>query len=421
MLRGSARQWFADDTDSWSMEGWPTSPQALYDSVGNVVWASWASVNGSTAGSTRQITTKLYDRSAKSWGPEHIVATNLNVDEHGSPGKTMDQYGRVNYLFGGHASNIKYSYTTNPRDPTSFTAAADIAGVFTYYQPVTVGAGLYLFSTSTGQGNQDICVLEGIPASTGGVPSWTNHGNLTNFGAFASWMGNATVSGTKIGFPFTYTSDTYQNDVYYGWWDTVTKAFSNIDGSFSVASGSLPISRATAQAHFQAFGSPSTLYSTTIPVQVVDGAGTTHVIFSNGLYTGSDEFGSFALQESHWTGSAWSASVGFAGSTQSNSFANVAACPSSDGGFDVYWSYTTNQLEDAWTIHWSPLSGFGTATKLLTATMYDIPLFQPVWNGPPDASLLVGEANNYFTYQNPTPISNPQPKLYLYGSNGFVT
>lgn len=390
--------------------------QSSYDSANTTTWFSWASVDGSTTGSQRYISVRTYNYATHAWSAEYHVAQNPNVDAHGSPALVGDQYGYRHAVFGGHASNAKYSYTTNPNDPSAWTAGPDISCGCTFYQLLNVGGTIYLLTENNGFGHQDIYLFKGTPSPTGGISSWTGVTYITNCGNFACWFGNAIVNGTKICIPFYYTDDVVFDDAYYGCFDTSNGSFSNIDGSTVISAGSLPITRTTAQNDFAVFLSPSSLYTGFGTTQIVDGAGTLHIFYGNGLASGS----SFTIYETHWTGSAWSSAVSV--TTFSNILSSVYPTAAVDGGYNLYWSKQTNQLDDIWQIHWNPTSGFNSAGLLFAATEYDLITLLPVYDGTtnaPTTDLVFGEVPAP-TYANPQPITNPNARFWAHTPSGYI-
>ena len=386
--------------------------QALNDSANTTTWFAWASVDGSTTGSTRHISVRTNNYSNGTWSAKYDIAANPNVDAHGSPAIVKDQYGYVHAVFGSHVSNAKYSYTTNSNDPSAWTAGSDIVCGCTFYQLVKVGTDIWLITDNNGNGHQDLYLFKGTPQSGGGVNSWTGVTYLTNCGNFACWMGNAIVSGTKICLPFYYTDDVVFDDAYYGCYDTSNGSFSNVDGSHVITSGNLPISRGTAQADFAVFLSPSSSYTGFGASQIVDGSGTLHIFYANGLASGS----SFPIYETHWTGSAWSTGVAIA--TLGNLYGAVFATSAADGGFDVWWPNVTTQLADIYTTHYNPSTGFNSASLFFKATNYNILQVSPGLNSisnAPTNQILFGEVQAPI-YANPQPITNPLARFWAYDS-----
>jgi hypothetical protein len=406
--------------------GWSTFPSAFYDPATKVVWVG---TSGSNNGSTRDIYVATYNLQSGTWSPGpnsqgYVVQANANSDGHGAPGLVMDQYGYVHSFCCGHAGNISYSWTTGPRNPASWTAGTAISGQYTFYQPTLYNGTIYLFTlmtTANGAGTEDIAVFTGTPSPSGGVASWSGPTQLTNFsrGVFSfAFMGNVAIRGNLLCFPFTYSigassSSAYDNDVYYACYNPATGALQDITGANIVASGSLPITRSTAQSEFEVVASTDTSHSTTNPVQAVDANGVVHILYANGLLSdASPGAGSFPILEAYSSGGAWTTGVAI-GCTTTNwlNFPAIVATGSGNGvraycsPSDTIGVAASTTLGTWGSFATIPLATNGTAWAAVTPF--------PLFNGPPQALALLLEVDNISgQYWNSA--------VALYGENGLI-
>lgn len=373
--------------------------QSFYDSVNKTTWLPYA---GSPDASARKIYVKTYNHRTGLWSPDQsspgtIIATNPNTDSHGEPGSVMDQYGYVHVFFGSHNSAFKYSYTTNPRDSSAWTAAPDIAGTNTVANPVFCNGKIYLFTQGL---NSQLSYYVGTPSPSGGC-SWSAEKQIFSTastpGVSFGWLGNAVTRGTRVYFAFTYAPypDVYIADCYFGFLETADGSFHNVNSSTVVAAASLPINRATAQANFLVFQTPDTSHATVIPTIAFDPLGQPHVMYGNGVISNTTtSAGSYVLYDSYWNGSAWTAGVQIGGNAQAGYFFSLPTLVATPTGIAAYWGQQNGGLEDAYTASWTSGGGWATGIKIKAANSWPISCFTPITNAIGQARVMFAESSS---------------------------
>ena len=115
---------------------------AFYDAVDDMTWQVFEGWDGSQ----RIVQCRLYDHGAGTWGPVYTVSTiTLEDDAHGQPSAVMDSNGYVHVFHTAHdlLDNVqgRYSVTTTPRDPSTFTGAGAFGQNITYPSALVFDVG----------------------------------------------------------------------------------------------------------------------------------------------------------------------------------------------------------------------------------------------------------------------------------------
>jgi hypothetical protein len=326
-------------------------------------------------------------------------------DNHGVPALCKDHEGYWHVFGAAHITTIKYASTDAPDDLSAWTArgaAADLDG--SYPHPVVVGSKLYLFYLRRNASADRGLKLRVFTAS-GGV--------LTPDGASLSildldedgtgpdervYLGNCIVVGSEIWFVAQRSSpndDNGRRDVYFARYDTATGALKNYDGSVTVASGSLPVTRATADSSFLTFDHTGTRHGTDIPVWFMDAAGHPYVFFADG-----DAGGPFRIKLIFDAGSGWQTED--TGVDAYGDFATFAPVLRRDGAILLYHNDPSEVLAGA---EWfgglgyghvaittrSPSGVWGSPERLLTSISKPTARFTPGINPHPSLRVLMSE------------------------------
>jgi hypothetical protein len=241
--------------DPMLTSGWePVSgPSAFYDSATDRTYVAWQFVG---VGSAKGIHIAYYDHTLESWSARYTVGNfDLADDDHGHPAIVKDADGYLHCFFGVHNNLAKYSTSTAPDDISAWTQNADAGPNQSYPKLSLISGSIYwMFRDGTVSTRRKLSVRSGTPAAGVYTPSALIE--LVDFGASSRvYHSEAHVVGTDIhvACAFADDGDTYRTGVYYVIYKTATGALTNYDGSTSVASGSLPISLATANSSFRVF------------------------------------------------------------------------------------------------------------------------------------------------------------------------
>lgn len=277
-------------------------PAAIYVSALGKTIVCWTVVGTSGSKSTQ---VAAYDHASDTWSERYVVGNldTLPDDNHGNPAIVQDADGFFHVFYGSHASTQPYSVSTAANDITSWTQNAPLSGAQTYPHPNLVGSVLYFMARNDADLTREKwAVRTATPAA--GVASFGSFTNLVDFGASTRVdSGEAIVVGTDIHWVSTKpnSADTSRKGVYYFVYKTTTGAVTNHDGSVSVASGSLPVDLATADASFRLFDHGSNQGE--VPSLCFDTAGDPHVTFADGTGT------SYQLKHIKRTSGTWSSPV----------------------------------------------------------------------------------------------------------------
>lgn len=399
-----------DITDYFAKDGgiipWFQSitPPAIYDSVSNKTYMSWLA--GTSGQYQMNVRGSEYNHATGAWTPSvKGFDANVNGDYHAVPSMCIDHQGYV-HLFGGCHNNVVQScVSASPRDMSvlNYNAGADnLSGTHGYPHPVLVGSTIYLFTRQNISGDMDFWVTPTATLS-GGRKTWGTQKKIWTFGtATRTYIGSCLAKGTDIHCSITYadSGDTVRRDVYYVVYDTLTGALKNVDGSYSVAAASLPITAANKN-NFLVYDQAATSTEGCIPYHCFDLSGNPHIVFMDG--SGS----AFNIKHTYWTGSVWSAPA----TIGTNSYRYQECCISakSDGSMEAMWSskksgkFTGPNGGGTIELNTRSVGGvWGTASVIATGTRAALNGAIPVQNAHDDMRWLFSETsrNNQSTYSN---------------------
>jgi hypothetical protein len=300
---------FANNGATQPHLGTAVYPAALHDSANDLTWFGTEAWNGTTR--FAQVTG--YDHSTGYWtaiagvGPIALVD-----DDHGTPALCLDHEGHLHAFYGSHHTDQHHSSTNAPIAGASMSGLwrinQPITGAeYTYPHPIAVSSGIKLLMRKRISASTKM-VLAVVPttALSAGVATWGTEVTLVDFGAdSAFYIGTTLKVGTSIHIVATKAdyADTKREHVYYFIYNTATGAVTNHDGSYSVASGSLPITLANADANCRLFTHSGGNDEGGAPALCFDTTGDPHVIFKDGTA------GSYTVKHIKRTAGTWSSPV----------------------------------------------------------------------------------------------------------------
>lgn len=403
--------YFANDGANYSFAGNATGPASFYDATGNKTWIArevWT-------GSERAVVVQTYDHATARYSSPYTVSTEcLTDDAHGVPAICMDHEGYVHCFFGAHNSAMKHSVTAAVRDPSSWTAQANIGTDTSYPHPVRMGSSLYLFVR--GNTLQNLQRYK-TTALSGGVATWGAVKDVVAFTGGRFYLGAPAVTGTDIHLIATYSdsTDTLRRDVYHFVYDTTDESVENSTGGVDTAVGSQPISKATADASYIVIN--QTTNETDLPGFCLTPDGKLHLAYIDDTVTPWD------IKYVNFTGGAWSSPVTLTTTTGSASGGGykeeIALVPMADSSVELWFPDDTNNAfswgGDMKRMVRSSGGTWGAVTTMLAATAEGLARPAQVVNA--DSSLRV-----LFTETVATELDADAGglKAWAYGSNGFV-
>lgn len=291
------------NSDLMLSTGWGqvTYPAAIHVPSTNMTYVTWEFVGLS---GYKGIHIAGYDHTAGSWGERYSVGNFLLAnDDHGVATLVRDADGYIHCFFGSHRTSQKYSVTNAPDDISEWTQRPDIGTTLTYPKPVLVGSTIYLFAREAAiSTNLKMALTTMTPVA--GVGSWSASQNIVDFGADSRvYIAEAHRVGTDIHFICTRSdsADTIRKGVYYFIYDTVAGGVSNFDGTFTVATGSLPVTLAQSDSNYRIYDHGSN--DGDLGSFQFDTSGDAHIIFADGLTPTYD------LKHMMLSGGSWSTPV----------------------------------------------------------------------------------------------------------------
>lgn len=284
--------------------GWFTAlgPSAIHVSSINKTIVAWFAVG---LDGHKNAHVAAYDHASHTWS-ERVVAGNflLADDDHGQLSLCRDSDGYLYAFYGSHATSQPWSISRAPDDITAWNQQTPISNAQTYPHPVFTGGKIYLFSRDdTTTTRRLLAVRTATPSA--GVATFTTFQQIIDFDPDSRvYQGDAILVGTDVHFVCTRANanDTARKHVYYFVYKTATGALENHDGSFSTASGSLPVSLSSANTNYRIFDSGSGQGE--VPSLCFDTNGDPHV-----LYVDDGGTGSYSLFHIKRTSGTWSSAT----------------------------------------------------------------------------------------------------------------
>jgi hypothetical protein len=283
----------------WNMT---QSPSAIYVASLNKTFVSWCAVG---IGGDKASQVAAFDHATNTWSRRYNAGNyTLADDDHGHPAIVRDASGYIHIFYGSHDSDQHWSSTNNPDDITSWTQHAPMSGDQTYPHPVLVGSTIYLFLRNGDAFPNNATMSLRTCTPVAGAGTFSAQANLVDFGVAANgrvYTGECHAVGSDVHFICTRSdaADTIRQSIYYFVYKTATGAVENHDGSFSTASGSLPINLTSANTNYRLinFGTDGG----EVPVLQFDTAGDPHVQYIQGT-----DIGGYTLLHIKRTSGVWS-------------------------------------------------------------------------------------------------------------------
>ncbi len=286
-------------------------PASLYDSGSNMTWLAWESWNNARIPQVAAL-----DHDTGYWTDiTDAGLTTLVDDDHGTPALCLDDEGYLHCFHGSHNTDQRHS---SSRWAVAGAAGAGslwrindvLTGFYTYPHPVLVGSDIYLLLRAYVAASPNYTlVLRKTATLVAGLATWNAEITLVNFGVNTRfYVGSVEAVGTDIHIVATKAdaTDTLRENVYYFVYDTVTGAVKNHDASSSVASGSLPVTLAQADANFKLFDHAGSNDDGGTPALCFDTSGDPHVLFKDGTAS------SYAVKHIKRTAGVWDSPVSIA-------------------------------------------------------------------------------------------------------------
>lgn len=282
-----------------SLSGPSGNCAAYFASVGKTI-LTWYTVGVS---GYKSACVAAYDHATDTWSEAYTVGNFLLADDaHGQTSICQDADGFFYVFFGSHASPQHWSISNVANDITGWTQQTALTGAQTYPHAILVGSVIYLLLRNDAVlSRRPLALRTATPAS--GSATFSAMSSLVDFGANSRfYISECHVVGTDIHFAATRPNDidTSRRGVYYFVYKTATGALTNHDGSFSVASGSLPMSLSDANTNCRLFDHGSGEGDT--PSLVFDSAGDPHVVFIDNGGSGS----TYTIKHIKRTSGTWS-------------------------------------------------------------------------------------------------------------------
>lgn len=401
----SAGNFVANNGANQPVGGPAFHPAALYSS--GMTWMAWESWNGSTR--IPQITG--YDNSTGYFRDRVAVGiSSLVDDDHGLPTTCIDDEGHLHVFYGSHHTDQRHSSSIEPAadDSSRWRVNTDIAGEYTYPHPVAVGTNIHLLLRKRIAASTKMpLVVRTTTALAAGVATWGSEVTLVDFGTDSRfYIGTALANGTDIWIAATNAdyNDTVREHVYLFIYDTATGAVKNHDGSFSVASGSLPVNESDANTNFRLFTHGGGNDEGGAPALCFDTAGDPHLLFKDG--TGS----SYAVKHIKRTSGTWDSPTSVA--TVTDRFNCPTLVPLSGDRVEAWYPLGANRFGNMTRKERSSGGAWGPAITIQLGVLGNPSL---VLNGDATARVVWAEA-----VDDPTDAAAGNLRTYLFGSGGLI-
>jgi hypothetical protein len=382
---------------------------AVYDA--GMTWMAWEAWNGTT----RVPTVTGYNHSTGFWRDKTVVGISALVDEdHGLPSICLDDEGHLHVFYGNHNTDQRHSSSIEPvaDDSARWRVNADISGQYGYPHAVPVGTAIYLFLRKFDTDRYNL-FLRKTATLVAGVATWDSEIELVDFGANTRfYMGTAEANGTDIWIMATKGADpdTAREHVYLFVYDTTTGALKNHDGSFSVASGSLPMSLSDANTNCRLFEHTAGNHEGGSPALCFDTNGDPHVLFKDGTGTPT---GTFAVKHIMRSAGSWTSPVTVA--TVTNRFNCPVLVPLSGARVEAWYPLGASRFGNMTRRERDSGGTWGLEINIQTAGSDGLGNPNMVLSGEAEARVIWSECLDVSTDAEAGGL-----RVYLFGSNGLI-
>ena len=317
-----------------------------------------------------------YKHTTTSWGPSTRVADNpLVADSHGAPSIVIDNSGYIHVFYGSHVSNQKHAKSNNPENIGGFTVQADLAGSYTYPQPIRVGNSIYLFNRAPDMTSESYRIYNGD--SWGGLNTIITSPPAPGTRTYAGYM---ELNNNKIHMTWTYDYGLDRRNVFYAYLNLADHHM------YSINSRDLGTTIDSTEAETYAIVRNTGTNNSNPPFLHIDANGYPWIFYIEGKST------SYKFYHTRWTGSAWTSPVAITTTDDQynyldfliNSVSDVTAYLTSAGG--------TGQGGDIEKWHWDGSTWLKDQT-VLTQSASGKPLNCPVvpFNFNPELEVLFSQ------------------------------
>lgn len=371
-----------------------------------------------------------YDHTAGTWSARYDIGAWVDPDDvHGQPQIHYMDDGYFLALFGSHdsAQHIATSTAADTISGGPWTRQTDVSGAKTYPKSLTYSGSEYVYwrETITGSpGNRPIVTRSAADSSGTLNLNGASESEIVDFGndtrCYASEMHLRSADEVHFAMIYSTWDDTDRFNVYYFIHDLGTGEVKNVDGSTSVASGSLPVSKATADSDFLV--RDTSTEETSHVVLQFDASGYPHLLFAEGT-----QGATYDLMHTYHNGTSWSSPTSIATlDDNGDSLAFVRHYALVSGPSGQMWAIYPQDFQ-ADTFRggkrldrriWTPGGGWGGAATIAETTTSGIEITNPVAvkNADPDIRVLFTEAQYPLDYENPDSL-----KIYAFGDSGFIS
>ncbi len=334
----TASQALDTDVATTGFYGEATYPSSAYDATSGYVFTARQAWNPTTQKREARVSARNPANAMSLVSSATAWIDQLNSDDHGCPSIAADYQGYLHCFGGTHnsgAAGFQYSRSTNPRDPSAWTAVnvggsgTQLSANCAYAHPVAYGQSLALLFRQLDTGGAN--TMRGI-VITGPVSSgvWTPGTAVKVFDFGSDANGSAVGAGSRcyIGetklkagstviymvITFADFQDDYRQDCYFCGYDTATGNVVDVTGNTVITPANFPISRATMRSSFLVRDQLTLGRFTNIQAFDFDASGNPHVLLLEGATSAAPQTGvapsvPFNVCHTYWTGSAWSVPV----------------------------------------------------------------------------------------------------------------
>lgn len=399
------------NSDPMLSTGWGqvTYPAAIYVASTNKTIVCWQFVGLS---GYKGVHVAEYNHTTGAWSERYTVGNFLLPDDdHGDAVLVRDASGYIHCFYGSHVNGQKYSVTNAPDDISAWTQRPDLGSSLTYPKPVLVGSKIHLFAREAAiSTNRKMALFTTTPAA--GIATWAALSDVVDFGADSRvYTAEAHAVGTNIHLVCTRSdsADTIRRGVYYFVYNTVTGGVTNFDGSFTVASGSLPVTLTQSNTNFRVYDHGSN--DGDLGSFQFDTSGNAHIIFADGLTPTYD------LKHIMLSGGSWSSPVTIDSIPDGYpAFGFVSNYTLVRGASDTMEAWYNNSAGDKIRKIRSAAGTWGSAQTILTAGSLDLLQGTAVKDADPSLRTFFAENSGTTTDSGAVALD-----LYSYGDSGSVS
>ncbi len=399
--------------------GWNAvfGPQALYHAAHDKTYVAWQMV-GASGGKGVHIA--YYDHATDLWSDRYRVGNfSLADDDHGSPALGIDSDGYIYVFFGSHLSSQLWSISTNANDITEWTQQAALTSNDVTYPKVNIiSSTLYLMNRDTDLGASKYPLQIRSGTISAGAVTLGAKKILIDWGADSRfYQGAAHTIGTDLHFIATLATflDATRKGVYYFRYNTTTGAVTNYNASFSVASGSQPVTLAQSNTNCRIFDHGSN--DGDVPVLEFDTNGDAHVLFAVGQ---NGVTPTYLIKHMYLSGGVWSTPITVTsvqdlvpGPGAGTAFVNAyGLVPGASGTMELW---TNNLNRDMIRFRMDASKNWGAPETVISRASFDFEGTVTVRNALPGLRVAFAES-----FRPPVDANAAKLRMFVYGDSGPI-